>query len=149
MKNYQFRLASLLRYRIHQRDMCRLLMAEVMSDQQQVEREEASIEQSRQTSLDEISQMQHTGTFDVSAAAIRRYHAGQMQVDLMQLEKRKRLIIAQVELCRRALMKADQNVRALELMDDKRRQEFDAEMLAKNDREMEETWMAMHVAEFK
>lgn len=139
-----FRLASLQKYRGHQRDLCRQYLAEALADQRGVESELAANEHHREQQLDEIRDKTGIGRVNIDAIVSRRFHAGQLAHEIRTIKQRLDLVLKQVDLCRRALIQADQRVKALEKLEEKQLNEFLFEQERKASREREENWIATH-----
>ncbi|MCH7689245.1 MAG: hypothetical protein IH899_21650 [Planctomycetes bacterium] len=67
----------------------------------------------------------------------------------MQLVDRNRSLIAQqLVLCRQALSKADQDVKVLEKLEEKQREEFRYDEERREAHELEEVWISGHLREY-
>ena len=147
MKSFIFQFDSLLRYRRHRRDLCRQLLADVMANRRRLEERRAALEVERTDQLGEIRTLQQSGEVDVDRAAARRYYAGRMLVDMLLVDRDQEAVHEQLERCRQALLQADRDVKALEKLRDKQQAEFLYEAGCREMRELDESWMAGHLAE--
>lgn len=146
---FVFKFAALLRIRRHRRDQCRQLLAEVLSDIRALEVQRAELEQRRTGQLDELRSLGRPGPVDVDRAAARRYFAGQLVGELAGLARRQELVEQQLELCRQTLVKADQDVKVLEKLEEKQRAAFQFESERRGARELEEAWQAARLTEVR
>lgn len=144
MSRFKFRLQALLKYRTHQRDLCRQLLAQVMHDYQQLQRQRDELELNQTQLQHQIRQTSGVGTVDVQAISNRRFYAGQLKIEDATLRQKQQLVQQQIDMCREALVKADQAVKALEKLETTKRAEFTARQLRQEDREREEIWFGTH-----
>lgn len=147
MRKFVFTLAGLLKYRVHQRDLCRQLLAEVLADDAALEQQQHETDRARDEQLREMQGLLQSGRVDIDRSAARRYHAGQLTIDLRLLEQRRRLVAQQIARCRQALVMADQRVKALEKLREQQLAEFLQERERAESREREENWLAVHGVE--
>jgi flagellar export protein FliJ len=145
MADFKFRLQALLEYRIHQRDLCRVLLGEVLAEEQKILDELQHLKDEETQTLDEIRDLQQVGVFDPFAASRRRYHTSQLRYEQHHVNQKQQLIQKQIDLCRLHLIKADQAVKALEKMEDKQRRDYDAIQLKKTDLALEEAWQSVNL----
>lgn len=145
MARFQFRLASLLKYRENLRDQCRQVLAQWLQRDADLFAEQQALEQEREQQLGEMRSEQSDSTrLSVDKVMARRYRAGQIAVELSALAERRRELAVQISLCRQALVKADQGVKALEQLAEKQWQEFLETEEKHQSREREEIWQAAH-----
>lgn len=145
MARFQFRLASLLKYRESLRNQCRQMLAQWLARDAELIAEQRSLEQERERQLSEMrSEQSDASRLSVERLIARRYRAGQISADLSSLAERRRAVTEQVSLCRQALVKADQGVKALEQLADKQFAEFLLTDEQRQAREREEIWLAGH-----
>jgi flagellar export protein FliJ len=145
MAHFHFRLASLLQYRENLRDQCRQILAQWLQRDADLAAEQQRLEQERELQLAEMSaeQVQQT-KLQVDKLVSRRYRAGQLSAELSALAQRRSELAEQIALCRKALLKADQGVKALEQLAEKQRAEFRYAEERREAREREEIWQAGH-----
>jgi flagellar export protein FliJ len=109
-----FRLGKVLEYRKHLRLEARNALASAIGDEQTLLEHQARIERQKQQQMDELRTFTRSDVVNVEAAARRRYFIGQLDIQLMVVAEQ--LVQARnvVEQQRRMLVKADQEVKALE-----------------------------------
>ena len=71
-------------------------------------------------------------------------YAGQLSGDIGHIEAERNSLRRQIELCRQALLRADQAVKSLEKLAERQRTEFVFTQHAVESRELEQTWQAIH-----
>lgn len=147
MKTFEFQFDSLLKYRRHLRDLCRQVLADVLANQHQLAERREALEHQRTGQLDEIRTMHQPGQVEIDRSAARRYHAGQMQIDISYLDRDRNVVAEQLARCRQALIEADRNVKVLEKLRDKQQAEFTSTQSRKEARELDESWMAARIKE--
>ena len=143
MKPFSFRLESLLKYRQHQRDLCRQLLAEVLNDQaQHLQSLEQIAAERTETEASQRAAGQQ-GPISVRQMASRRYYMSHLDLsrrtELGHLER----IEQQLDLCRQALRQADTAVKALEKLRDKQQREHQLAQLKAEDLVVQDTWSGM------
>lgn len=149
MKKFYFKFQSLLNYRKHRRELCRIYLGHVLANDRELIAQRHSFEQDRMNQLQELRGLGERGAFDIDSSSSRRYYAGQL-VGFMQLVDRNRELVAdQMALCRKALSKADQEVKVLEKLEEKQKSEFLYQEERRNAHELEDIWMAGHIEEYK
>lgn len=119
-----FRLDKVLEYRKHLRLECRNALATALADEQALIQHQERIERQKSQQMDELAEFARSQVVNVEAAARRRYFTGQLDIQLMVLGEQ--LVQARqiVEQQRVVLVKADQEVKALERL---REKHFEAE----------------------
>ncbi len=148
MQKFLFQLESLLKYRRNQRDLCRQLLGNVLADDHKLATQKQTLLESRNDLLDELRNFSQTGGVDVWRSASRRYHAGQLLGDVRVVERNQELVREQLQLCRQVLTKADQEVKVLEKLRERRRAEFLYEQERRTTFEVEDAWLATNAKEF-
>ncbi len=148
MPNFTFRFQALLGYRKNRRDLCRQLLAELLADDTKLDRDRQKLEQNRAEQLQQLRELGERGSVDVDRLAARRYYAGQLVRDIHSIDHNRTLLSQQLDLCRQALTKADQDVKVLEKIAEKQLAEFQYEQQRKSERELNETWLAARVGEY-
>ncbi|VAX39813.1 hypothetical protein MNBD_PLANCTO02-2797 [hydrothermal vent metagenome] len=144
MALFKFRLQSLLNYRQNRRDQCRMLLAAVLAEDQKMIDQKAEFQQNRLETLEEIKRGGNQGAVDVDGISARRFHSTQLTIYMMGIDQQRTFIARQIELCRQALIQADQDVKVLEQLKEKQQTEFQALQNKKEDRQREESWSAIH-----
>lgn len=143
MARFQFRLASLLKYRESLRDQCRQVLAQWLLRDAVLVAQQQALEDEREQQLAEMrSEQQDSMRLSMEKLIARRYRAGQITVELSAVAERRRELAVQISLCRQALVKADQGVKALEQLAEKQRLEFLETQEKQQSREREEIWQA-------
>ncbi len=128
--------------RRHKRSMCRQLLGEILQADQRLIDQAEQLKQHRTEQLQEIRVRQAEGRVDIDGSTSLRYYAGQLQTQIQSIIANRGVIAKQIGLCRQALAKAEQEVKAMEKLSDKHR---DAFLYTQNQKEMvelEETWSA-------
>lgn len=143
MKKFEFPLESLLRYRESRRDLCRQLLAQILSEQTRIERDRQALQRRRGGQLEEIRQLGAAGNVDIDRSASRRYYASQVLGEIRLLERNREVVMQQLTACRQALVRADQEVKALERLRQKRKAEFLYEQQRREQHELHESWLAV------
>lgn len=148
MRPFVFKLQALLKFRRHRREMVERIMAQVQADERRLAEQRDDIHRSRAGQLDELRALVQQGAINVDRAAAIRYYATQLTIDSHLVERQRLVVAEQLALCRQALMKADQEVKVLEKLEEKRRNEFQHEQERKAARDLEEAWLAVRATEF-
>ncbi len=144
---FRFPLASVLKYRTHVREQRRAMLAAVLAELSKVDARRASVEAQRELQLSEMRGATAAGTVDVDRAAARRFHASLLTFDLLRIAQERLLVEQQVAAVRAALVAADQAVKAIEKLESRQREEWEARQIKRADREREEAWQATHRTE--
>jgi flagellar protein FliJ len=147
VSRFTFEYDPLLRLRRHRRDLVRQVLAGVLADLAREEATHHGLETTRERQLDELRRIGAGGAMDVDGAAARRFHVGVLLGEMRRVEARRRTVEGQIELCRRALVEADRDVRVLERLRERRLGEHRAVADRREQHELEETWMAIRVGE--
>jgi flagellar protein FliJ len=143
---FRFKLMPLQRYREHQRDLCRQALAIVLAEDQALVDRRAELVQSREGLLNEMVRLQTQARLPVDQAAARRYHAGQLQLQIRQVDAERQIVQEKLTACREALSKADQGVKVLEQLAERQLEEYTQTQEKKESREREEVWQAGNLA---
>ena len=139
---YQFPYTSLLKHRRYRRDLCRLLLAGILREQGKIQRQQELVRQRQQSQLSELKAMAEEGEVDIDGASARRFYLGQLRYEQAILQRNLELINGQIQMARDTLVKADQEVKVLEKLDEKRKTEFLYQQERRTAIELEETWAA-------
>src|SRR5579871_4396155 len=140
-------MAALLKYREHQRDLCRQLLAEAIAEDQALFDQRGRFEAQRAQQLEEMRQLTAEPVVDIDRSAARRFHASQLSVEILLVENSRVQVAKKIAERRHHLVLADQKVKALEKLSEKHHEEYAAEQERRTARELEETWMAAHLLE--
>ena len=149
MKNFQFRLAPLLTLRENERDLRRQALAAALRREDELKQARRQLERERGRQLEEVRRLGQPGALNVDGANSRRVYAGQLVTWLLQIEQERKGATQQVELCREALVLADQQVQALEKLRDRQLAEFRLNEERREARNLEEAWQAAHAGDFR
>ncbi|WP_197995729.1 flagellar FliJ family protein [Gimesia algae] len=128
--------------RRHKRSMCHQLLGEILQADQRLIDQAEQLKLHRTEQFQEIRARQSEGRVDIDGTTSLRYYAGQLQTQIQSIIANRELVAKQIALCRQALAKAEQEVKAMEKLSDKYRDEF---LYVQNQKEMvelEETWSA-------
>ena len=144
MKIPVFRLQAPLSYQSHKRELCRGVLAEALTELTRCEAEVMQLESDREAVVEEMQQITQGGAFNVDRAVSRRIHVGQLSQNILAAYRKIYLAQNQVDLCRRALIVADQKVKSLENLQEQDRLEFMQVQERKESREREDNWLSTH-----
>ena len=97
--------------------------------------------------IDELRSLGGSGGVNVDASVSRRSYAGQLSGNICHIEADRTTLRRQIELCRQALIRADQAVKSLEKLAEQQRTEFVYTQERVESRELEQTWQAIHAGE--
>ena len=147
MKKFAFKLDSLLKLRTNQRDKCQQLLAEVVRRDDELAHTQRETEKDRRAQIDELRSLGGGGGVNVDASVSRRSYAGQLSGSIGYIEADRTTLRRQIELCRQALIRADQAVKSLEKLAEQQRTEFVYTQERVESRELEQTWQAIHAGE--
>ena len=148
MKQFQFKFQALLNYREYRRNLCRLYLAEVLANDRDLVSQRRSLERNRNDQISELRDLSREGDVNIDRSASRRYFAGQLSGEMQLVDKNRSLIAQQLVLCRQALSKADQDVKVLEKLEEKQREEFYYDEERREAHELEEVWISGHLREY-
>ena len=148
MKKFTFKLDPLLKLRTNQRDRCQQLLAEVLRRDDELVHQRTQTETDRRTQIDELRSLGGgSGGVNVDASVSRRSYAGQLSGNIGHIEAERTTLSRQIELCRQAVIRADQAVKSLEKLAERQRIEFVFAQQGVESRELEQTWQAVHAGE--
>ena len=128
--------------RRNRRDLCRQLLAGVLQEDAALQTRRRQVEQERLAQLQELKQAGGPGEVDVAAAAARRYYAGRLAADVGAIDRERRIVAQQIAACRAGLVKADQDVRVLERLEERQRSEFEYQRQRSESLALEDVWFA-------
>jgi flagellar export protein FliJ len=148
LKEFQFKFQALLNYRKYRRNLCRLYLAEVLANDRDQISQLRSLERNRSSQLGELRDLSREGDVNIDRSASRRYFAGQLTGEMQLVIRNRSLIAQQLILCRQALSKSDQDVKVLEKLEEKQREEFRYDEERREAYELEEVWMSGHLREY-
>ena len=137
-----FRLEKVLEYRKHLRLDARNALASAIGDEQTLLNHKAQAERQKQQQMRELATFAQSETFNIEAAARRRYFMGHLDVQLMVVADQ--LIQARiiVEQQRMVLVEADQEVKSLERLYEQYVAEQTAQEQKRSEIELSEQWQS-------
>ncbi len=137
-----FRLDKVLEYRKHLRLEARNALASAISDEQTLLEHQARVNRQKSHQLAELATFTQSEVVNVEAAARRRYFTGQLDIQLMLVAEQ--LVQAQqvVEQKRMVVVKADQEVKALERLRENHFEEETSHELKRTEIELSEQWQS-------
>lgn len=142
MKKFHFQFESVLKMRRHKRSLCRQLLGEILQADRRLIDQRLELEQLRQEQFQEIRERQSVGLVDIDGATSLRFYAGQLQSQIQNVIANRKLLEKQIVACRQALARSEQDVKAMEKLSDKYRDQFLYAQNRKEEMELEETWSA-------
>jgi flagellar protein FliJ len=146
LKKFHFNLEALLSLRESRRDSCRQLLAQLLNDENNLIENKAEVLRKKEASLQAIKEVSSTGVVDLNKISNNRYYINQLVNESLLFDQKIENLNNQISLCRKALVKADQEVKVLDKLKEKQRTLFlEAEAKAEA-RELEETWLATHLS---
>lgn len=137
-----FRLDKVLEYRRHQRLEARNALASAISDEQTLIEHQARINRQKGQQLSELAGFTRSEVVNVEAAARRRYFTGQLEIQLMVVAEQLAQARMVVEQMRAVLVKADQEVKALERLHEKHVEEETSLEQKRTEIELSEQWQS-------
>ncbi len=120
------------------------MLARLLADDRTLVEQRRHLQNQRLVQLDELRRLGEAGDVDVDGSTSRRYYTGRLLGQAAVVDRNRELLQQQLQLCRQALMKADQDVKALEKLAERRRAEFLYEDERRTARVLEDTWAAAH-----
>jgi flagellar export protein FliJ len=144
MKKFHFKLDPLLKLRTNQRDQCRQLLADVLRRDDELVHRRSETEKDRRIQIDELRDLGSAGAgVNVDASVSRRSYAGHLSGHIGSIEAERAALSRQIDLCRQALIRADQAVKSLEKLAERQRSDFVFTQQSVEARELEQTWQAV------
>ncbi|MBI1345895.1 hypothetical protein GC163_06360 [bacterium] len=144
MAGFTFRLQALQKLREHHRDQCREALAQLLAQDQALIEQREELDSTRLATLEELRQRLADTRIEIAQITSRRQHIGQLQAQIHQVDWQRRELVEQIAASRARLVAADQQVKVLENLEDKKRAEFEKTEEDKSSREREEIWQAGH-----
>lgn len=142
MKKFEFQFESVLKIRRHKRSLCRQLLGEILLTNQQLIEQNQQLDHLRKAQFQEIRLRQAKGLIDVDGATNLRSYASQLQAQIQTVIANRKLVEKQIAVCKQTLSRAEQDVKAMEKLSEKYRDQFQYEQNRKEAFELEETWAA-------
>lgn len=145
MSQFQYKFAAVLRYRKHQRDLCRQLLGQILAEEERIHSaiQRATID--KKGVLDDVREKTLATQIDTRQVASRRFYAGQLAIQIAKLNHELAIVGQQKEHCRTALVEADQRVQALEKLEEKQRASHNEIQQRRSQQQLEEAWQATQV----
>lgn len=143
MKKFAFKLDPLLKLRTNQRDQCQQMLAGVLRRDDELVHRRNEAERDRRTQIDELRRLGGGGGVNIDASVSRRSYAGQLSGNIGNIEAERTALKRQIDLCRQALIRADQAVKSLEKLAEQQQTEFVFTQHGIEARELEQTWQAV------
>ncbi len=145
MPEFQFRLATLLRLRQSARDECRQRLAEAQCADEDLRDRLARIAAEKQRLHGRGRRCGGPGTVDVDRLTEIERYAAVLRDDAERLRQRREALAVEIQQRRHALLKADQDARSLEKLQDRHRLRHRREAERRESKQLDEA--AMHAAE--
>jgi flagellar FliJ protein len=147
MKRFRFRLQPLLDVRRQARDRVLAELAEAVQAEAAIVAEVERLSALQQRVSDELRDAGKPGQVDVDAIVTRRGYQLQLTVEQAAAGKALEWAARKTAAIRQRLVQADQQVKVLEQLADKQQQAHFAEHLAREQKELEQAWLAKHLGE--
>ncbi len=138
----KFPLDKVLDYRRHLRLEKRNALASAMADERELVTHKQHVEQQRGAILGELTSIAQAKEMDVPAAARRRHFASRLELELMILDDHISKARLKVDFARIELIKADQDVKAIEKLKEKHIAEQTYVAAKATERDLSEQWQA-------
>lgn len=140
MRQFQFRLESLLKYRRHRRDLLQSLYSSLLARKVEMHNQQSELSRRRERQLSEMREHVAAGTVNIDAAASRRYHTAQISAGLLVHARDLEQLQHQLDLCRQELTAAERDVKSIEKLKDRQRREFEYDQNRREQHELEDSW---------
>lgn len=138
--NRDGQLETLMRYRENIRDQYRQLMAQLLAEGRRLDADQTRLQLGHDEGLRVTAGSEALGKIDVTQSVGRRQHAAHQRDQIIRLQRQIDLNGQHMEMCRESLTQADQDVQALEKLQEKRQREFAAKTARKTQFELEDAW---------
>ncbi|MBS0203345.1 MAG: hypothetical protein JSS49_10630 [Planctomycetes bacterium] len=137
-----FRLDTVLRVRVIERDRCRLALAREQQREATLRVEQDHVRTERLAVIEELRTLQVTGDWPVDRILARRQHAEHLSTELSRIDAALKTVVSALVTLRQELVDADRSVQALEKL--ARRHDADQRQagLKQSERDREDTWRA-------
>ena len=113
-------LESVLRFRRHTLQQRQATLAQAIAADAELRAEQDRRDAARGAVAAEVAAGSRSGPVDVAAMSSRLLYAGQMKAQHAAIASQRQLVAEQIALCRRAVAKADADVKAIERLLEKR-----------------------------
>lgn len=129
------------------RDRERIALGKLLTEDTELSNKIEQIYEDQAGQLAEVAGLSRQGRVDVRAAASRRYYAGQLRGELIQLAAARQELAREIEVQRRQLAEADAAVKAVENLIAKRVEQEQIEADRRTQLQIEDQWSASHAAQ--
>lgn len=144
MKTFVFQFEALLKVRRHQRDICRQRLADALIRDSDLMARRGRTEAERHFQFEELRALEGGGkNIEVGSSASRRLYAGQLSSDIGRIDSERAGVARELDLCRAALVRADQSVKSLEKLAERQSAEFARNRERSEVRDQDQTWQAI------
>ncbi|MDP1796528.1 MAG: hypothetical protein Q8K78_03560 [Planctomycetaceae bacterium] len=147
MARFTFRLQSLLNYRESRRDLVRQELARLLTKDAELLAQRQGFLDERAAVIAEMLALQQNAVLNVTQAASRRYHAGQLAIEAERIAQIRQILGQRIDQCRQQLIQADQSVKVLEQLHDHQQTEFLAQDELRQAKQREDAWQAGKLAQ--
>ncbi|MEZ6046922.1 MAG: hypothetical protein R3C11_15345 [Planctomycetaceae bacterium] len=144
MKKFQFQLDPLLKYRENRRDVCRQVLAQVLAADEELVQQKNRVQKEYHSIENEIKQLGQQGKIDIDRISSRRFHLGQLKIKMKMIDENRRQLEEKINLCRQALIQADQDVKVIEKIKTRKQDDHTSTQIHQENLELEEAWRATH-----
>lgn len=144
MAHFVFRLQALQKLREHHRDQCREELARILAEDQALIQQRAELEQNRLHTMEDLTARLAADRVAVAEVTALRQYIGWLQSEMRQVDRQRAEVAERITIARQKLVGADQNVKVLEKLDSRQREEYEKELEKRSSREREEIWQAGH-----
>lgn len=148
MKKFRFRFESLLAFRKSRRDQCCQILSVLFADLEKLGLKKQKTIGHRLDQLSELRDLSQKGQMDVDRLTSRRFHAGQLLVEIESIEQHEDQLDGQIEICRKLLTEAEREVKVIEKLREKHKADY-VENRERSERiELEQTWLGLKSGEY-
>ncbi|MEX2288129.1 MAG: flagellar FliJ family protein [Planctomycetaceae bacterium] len=147
MTDFKFKFESLLRYRKNRRDLCLQLLSQILAEDRELMKKQESLVRRRLVQLEELRALGKQGAFKIEGATARHNYISQLTGEIRLVEHQRDIVARQIELCRRAVTQAEQDVSALETLEEKQAADFRYQQQRREVRELDESCRANRLAD--
>jgi len=148
MKKFRFRFESLLSFRKSRRDQCRQILSGLLGDLDQLGLEKQKTMSHRIDQLSELRGLNEKGQMDVDRVTSRRFHSGQLLVEIQSIEQQEAILDDRISKCRNILAEAEREVKIIEKLREKHQADYNENRERTERIELEQTWLGLNSGEF-
>ena len=135
-------LNRLLSLRRNRREEQRRRLAAVLAEQQQTARDHDDLSRRRHRVSSELSALSQAGPLDVERALRRHQDAERLQIAILHAERQQRNAEERLEQCRRSLMQIENEIQALDKVQQRQQAAMRNRELDRDDTAAEDAWLA-------